>query len=448
MTNEEKLDPPVDAKLNKQALFALCEYEPHPGQVLVHESKAPRRVMACGVRFGKSMSAAMEGLAAAMEPRPVSKGWVVAPTYELSKRVFDQIVITAASHLRHRIVTLKEHEHLLVLRNLGGGLSEIRGKSADNPVSLLGEGLDWVIIDEASRLKASIWDSFLAQRLIDRKGWALFISTPKGKGWFYEMWRRGQNENDPDYESWNLPSTTNPRLDAALIEAERERLPERVFRQEFLAEFIEGGGSVFRGVRDCAVGELKEPESGKVYVAGLDLAKTEDWTVLVIMTRKREVVYVDRFQRLDWGLQVQRIRAALRRYNNAQVLVDSTGKGEPIYEALCAAGCNAEPYAFTTKSKNDLINGLSLLFEQRRIVIPKPELWTEGIDELENFEYSVTDSGHVRTAAAGRGHDDCVVALALAAWEVRYDYQPPRIMSFRTWNEAARAAYLISRGRL
>ena len=232
-----------DQRISKPALFEMLGYAPHPGQVVVHRSTAPRRIVACGVRWGKTLCAAMEGLAAALEPSERSMGWVVAPTYDLAEKVFREIVVIAAEHLPHRIVTLKHHEQRLVLRNLGGGLSEIRGKSADNPVSLLGEGLDWLIIDEAARLKPLIWQSHLSQRLLDRKGWALMISTPKGKGWLYDLFRRGQgSDRDPDYESWNRPSWTSPFLDKEMIEAERDRLPERVFRQEYGGEFMEGSG--------------------------------------------------------------------------------------------------------------------------------------------------------------------------------------------------------------
>src|SRR5262249_44027890 len=159
-----------------------------------------------------------------------------------------------------------------------------------NPVSLLGEGLDWVIIDEAARLKPSIWEGHLSQRLIDKRGWALLISTPRGKGYFYDLFRRGQGQ-DPDYQSWNYPSRTNPHLDEALIEEERQRLPERVFRQEYEAEFLEGAGAVFRNVRECATGQWREPNLKEYYFAGLDLAKVEDFTVLVIVNRRREVVF-------------------------------------------------------------------------------------------------------------------------------------------------------------
>lgn len=404
---------------NKRAFFRSMGYEPHPGQHGVHSSKAPRRVLACGVRWGKSRCAAMEALAAAMEPRDRSCGWVCAPTYDLADKVFREIVVIAAEHLRHRIVTTRESEKRLVLRNLAGGISEIRGKSADNPVSLLGEGLDWLIVDEASRLKPSIWEGHLSQRLIDKNGWALLISTPKGKGWFYEAFRRGQG-SDADYVSWNAPSWQNPHLDAARIEAERDRLPERVYRQEYGGEFLEGAGQVFRNVRERATGGWSPPQHERRYLGGLDLAKVVDYTVLVIVDEKeRRVVNVDRFHRIDWETQIGRVATATNRYNRAWTHVDSTGAGEPIYEALVRAGCTVRPYSFTARSKDALINNLAMLLERGQLTLPRPELWPEGIDELEAFEYSVTDLGRVRTGSPSGSHDDCVIGLALAAWPLR-----------------------------
>ncbi len=404
--------------IDRKKLFADLEYEPHPGQLEVHMSNAPRRVLACGVRWGKSLCAAMEALSAALEPCDRSVGWVVAPTYDLAQKVYREVTFIAARHLRHRIKTVRESERMIVLRNMSGGLSEIRAKSADNPTSLLGEGLSYVIVDEAARLKPTIWQGHLSQRLIDKKGWALLISTPRGKGWFYDIWRRGQDGRDADYESWNYPSQSNPHLDAELIEAERSRLPDMVFRQEFLGDWVEGAGAVFRYVRDRATGSLQEPKPGQVYYAGVDLAKVEDYTVLVILNQDREVVFVDRFHRLDWDLQITRIKAACDRYNEASLFVDSTGVGEPVYEAMLGAGLCAQPYPFTARSKSALINNLSLLLEKDMLVLPRADIWPEGIDELEAFEYSVSEQGNVKTSAPGGTHDDCVAALGLACWHL------------------------------
>jgi len=360
----------------------------------------------------------MEAIAAAMEPRKRAMVWVVAPTLDLADKVYREIGIAVAERLRHRVVEMKAHDKRLVLRNIGGGISEVRAKTADNPVSLLGEGLDFLIVDECARLRPTIWSSYLSQRLIDKDGSALLISTPRGKGFFYDMWRRGQDGRDPHYESWNAPSWQNPHLKRELIDAERERLPERVFAQELGGQFIEGAGAVFRNVRECSTGEWQEPVQGASYYAGLDLAKVEDFSVLVVMNSEREVVWADRFHRLDWNLQEVRIRAAAERFNDATILVDSTGAGEPVYESLLRAGCSVRPYPFTAKSKSALIDNLALMLERRELVLPQAKVWPALIDEMEAFEYSITDSGNVRTSAPGGMHDDTVVALALAAWQL------------------------------
>jgi len=366
------------------------------------------------------MCAAFECIAAALTPRDRAVGWVVAPTYDLADRVFREVELIALTHLKARVKEYVPSQRRLVLINLGGGLTEIRAKSADNPVSLLGEGLDFLVVDEAARLQPHIWQSHLSQRLIDKQGWALLISTPRGKGYLFDLYRRGRGpDHDPQFESWNLPSWTNPHLDRAVIEEERSRQPSRVFEQEFAAQFIEGAGAVFRNVRECAIGEWADnPPPYDEYFAGLDLAKTEDFTVLVVMNRDKEVVFVDRFHRLDWGIQATRIAAAARRFHGAKILCDVTGVGDPVRELLVDNGCDVDPYPFSARSKSALIKNLAMHLEQNEIVLPRPELWPVGIDELEAFEYSVTDKDNLRMSAPSGMHDDCVIALALATWAV------------------------------
>lgn len=415
------------ARIDKLKFFEDLGYQPHPGQLEIHLDEHPRRVVACGVRWGKTLCAAMEGLVAAMAPSERSIGWVTAPTYDLANKVFREILLNAQRHLHHHIIKASESNLLLVLRNMAGGVSEIRAKSADSPVSLLGEGLDWLIVDEASRLKPDIWQAYLSQRLIDKHGWALLISTPKGKGCFFDLFRRGQEDRDPSYKSWNNPSWTNPHLPRGLIDEQRLQIPERVFAQEYGAKFVEGAGSVFRYVREAATGEFLEPEKGACYFGGLDLAKVEDYTVFVILDREGQVVAFDRFNRLDWSIQVQRIQALAERYNNVEIHIDSTGAGEPIYEALKKDGCQVRAYTFTQKSKAALVDHLAIKLEKRELVLPRPELVPELVEELEAFEYSVSDQGNVSSSPPYGYHDDCVIALGLAAWSLKRGDRRPSI---------------------
>jgi hypothetical protein len=225
-------------QIDKQALFELVRYQPHAGQVLVHESRARFRVLVCGARWGKSVTAAMEVVAAALEPCEHSLGWCVAPTAELTKFTFERARIALLEHLPHRVLEDDTRSSRIVVKNLGGGTSEIRAKSTDNATSLLGESVDWLILDEASKVRDGVWESYIAPRLVDRKGWALILSTPRSvEDWLFAAWHRGQKGRDKEYESWRFPSTSNPHLDPAVIESERRRLPPAVFEQEFLAHF-------------------------------------------------------------------------------------------------------------------------------------------------------------------------------------------------------------------
>ena len=225
-------------RLDKLALFKDLGYEPHAGQLLVHRSQAKGRVLACGSRWGKSLCASMEACAALLEPRDQTLGWLVAPTRDLVDRIFLRVVDTLKARMPHRVLELDLRTQRIVVSNLGGGTSELRGKSADMPVTLLGEALDFLIVDEATRLREEIWQSYLSQRLVDRGGWVLFLSTPNGPGWFHRLYRSGQRKRDADCESWSSPSWTNPQVDAEVIEAERSRLDADVFREQYGGEFV------------------------------------------------------------------------------------------------------------------------------------------------------------------------------------------------------------------
>src|SRR5262249_20727432 len=147
-----------------------------------------------------------------------------APSYELTRRIFERVVSTLSSSFPHRIRDLNPRDHRIAVVNLGGGTSELRARSADRPDGLLGDAVDLLVVDECSSVRNNVWDEYLAPRLIDRDGSALLISTPKERGWFHAQWRLGQKQRDADYESWQAPTSQNPFIKPELIEAERARL--------------------------------------------------------------------------------------------------------------------------------------------------------------------------------------------------------------------------------
>lgn len=398
------------ATFDKLAFFKSLSYTPRPNQLLVHQNTADIRVLACGVRWGKSKLAAMEGLSAAIGSVDRSWGWVVAPTYTLADKVFREMLYFSRKFLPEFIINASDAKMKLVLRNIGGELSEICGKTAENPDNLLGEGLDWLIADEAARIKQSVWESYLSQRLLDKNGWALLISTPKGRNWFQRMYARGRSRTER-IAAYCYPTADNPLVSAVLLAQAKDELPEDVFRQEFMADFIDSGGSVFRNVDECATGQLRPTKPYSTFVMGVDLAKYRDFTVIVVLDMRGNLVFFDRFNQIDWTLQKARIKSISKQYNNASIVMDSTGVGDPIYEDLRRMECPVSPYQFTEASKKTLIDNLVLAIENRRITYPAiPDL----LNELKSFTYTLTDAGRLKRSAPSGEHDDCVIALALA----------------------------------
>jgi phage FluMu gp28-like protein len=273
---------------------------------------------------------------------------------------------------RQAISKINKAEKDIYLKN--GSI--IRFRSADNPFALVGEGLDWLIIDESALVSREAWETALRPTLIDKEGKAIFISTPKGHNWFFEMFTRGQDKLQTEYESWNYHSSINKYLSANELEKAKNELPELIYRQEILAEFIEDVGSVFRGVDEC-IRNYQHPISYDPqhhYTMGVDLAKYIDFTVITIVNEQNQVVYFDRFQQLDWVFQKKKIQLVADMYK-ANAVIDSTGLGDPIFDDLSRAGMNVLSYKITTQSKKELIENLSLMIQQQKITFPEiPEL--------------------------------------------------------------------------
>jgi phage FluMu gp28-like protein len=302
--------------------------------------------------------------------------------------------------------------------------SIIEFKSADNPDNLRGEGLRRVVIDEAARVKKEVFEEVVRPAISDTAGRVLFISTPKGKNWFYDMWTKGQ---DPlireQYQSWKFPTADNPKVPEGDINEAKESLPQDVFNQEYLAEFLEDAAGVFRNVRRCAIGKPQEPVKGRKYYAGIDLARVTDFTVLIIFDEYGNQVYMDRFNILDWQIQRRRLVDALQKYNNALALIDATAMGGDIFlEDMRRDYRWTEGYKFTNESKKQIIELLMISFEKERIKIFADPVLT---NELGIFEYKVNPSGTISYNAPDGYHDDAVIALALANWKL---YHGPRFI--------------------
>lgn len=365
-----------------------------------------------GRRGGKTELAENEIILRAVEsPSLQYPYWLIAPTFRQAKSInWVRLKALLANDNNWRFNEQELYAEHLIFK------TRIELKGSDNEDSLRGVGLSGVVMDECATIKSNVWPEIIRPMLADRKGWALFISTPKGRNWFYDLYIKGLG-GDLNWKSWKYPTSINKYISQDEIDQARKDMSERLFKQEFMAEFLDDDTGVFKGVKRCCVGTLQQPILGRYYVIGVDLAKTEDFTVLTIIDSvTRNVVHVERFQDVSWREQKLRIQDLSFKYNNALCMVDSTGVGDPIYEDLQNAGVSCEGYKFTNESKHKLIEQLAIAIEQRRITFPNIDYF---INELLNYEYSITDSGRIQYSAPSGKHDDCVISLALAVWGIR-----------------------------
>jgi hypothetical protein len=364
--------------------------------------------VACGRRFGKTETGKIAIIEEAFDKNHC---WWMAPTYG-----------TAAQVWRDLKAMLRGYEGIRIHNSdyridLPAGSISIR--SAFNADRLRGAGLDFVVLDEAAYMPPDVWPEVVRPMLLDRRGRALFLSTPRGHNWFWDLFRLGMDGEENEWAAFQFPSSDNPYLDADEL-AQIERVtPARVFEEEYLAKFRADAGQVFRGVRDAATAPPDAaPIPGRRYVAGVDWGRDNDFTAIAIIDAESgQMVALDRFNGIGWAVQRGRLAELCRRWSPETIWAEANSIGAVNIEALQAEGLPVRPFQTTAQSKTPLIDGLALGIEQRELaLLPDPTL----LHELESYTLDRLPGGGYRYSAPSGGHDDTVIATALAWHGVRY----------------------------
>lgn len=356
-----------------------------------------------GRRWGKSVTGGVVTMNVLRQHGRVA--WVV-PTYKNGRSLW-RWVLSVASPLRRSFDISKADRTITTHR---GGFFGIF--SADNADSMRGEWFHLVVVDEAARIAEEDWTDVIQPTLADADGDAILISTPNGKNWFWKEWMRGR-EGNADVHSWQAPTAQNPspRIQRAAMLA-KERVSERTYHQEWLAEFVDDG-SIFRNVQAAATATQQDLIDGHTYVMGCDWGKYNDYTVLtVIDATTHEVVELDRFNQIDYHLQLGRVKTLADRYRPDVIVAEKNAMGDPIIEQLFYEhGLPVQPFVTTNASKAKIIDSLSLAFERSSLRILNNAVL---IGELQAYEATRLPGGLLRYSAPEGLHDDCVISLALA----------------------------------
>lgn len=219
----------------------------HPKQMLVHKDRHRFKVVVAGRRWGKTQLAKIAIIKQAAEPKRLI--WYVAPSYRMAKQIMWPDLIDSLP----RKWIARINETLMVIWLINGTRIELKG--ADNPDSLRGVGIHYLVLDEVQDIDPEAWTKVLRPTLASTKGHALFIGTPKSYNFLYELYMLGKrgptyvdkdgNERRNTWASWQFPTITSPFISELEIEAAKADMDEKSFNQEFNASFETMSGRVY-----------------------------------------------------------------------------------------------------------------------------------------------------------------------------------------------------------
>ncbi|WP_247300517.1 phage terminase large subunit [Bradyrhizobium sp. 179] len=205
------------------------------------------KCVVAGRRWGKTQMSKLSICRAMVKPRQLI--WYVAPTYAMARGIMWEELKEAIP--RDWVVAYNETRMTIRLRN--GTRIELKG--ADKPDTLRGVGIHLLIIDEAQDIKPDTWYKVLRPTLASTGGQAIIIGTPKSFNWLYDVYMLGQKGDvyrdkkgrlrTNTWKSWQFPTITSPFIPKAEVEAARQDMDEKSFRQEFEASFETMSGRVY-----------------------------------------------------------------------------------------------------------------------------------------------------------------------------------------------------------
>jgi len=424
-------------------------YTPHTGQAKVHDDPAKMKVLKVGRRWGKSRQALFDLLKTYVEALDVEVGidmvppfhaWIVGPSFPQCRQVWNEIV----SFIPEDLIQpggIRQDEMMVYLRGTekrSWGLIEI--KSAHNPDSLQTAGVDYLWVTEAQDVSDKAFEKCLPiLRSPGRISKSMFEGIPSlwSDHWFERTYRSVEAGLIPDSMCYTASAFDNPFLtdaDKAAIEMDRYLLPDAAWKRMYLAIFDENAG-YFRNIQNCIAGDLlSAPIPIGRYVAGLDLGRKIDASVLMILdAQDRKVVHHVAWDAGEsWPLQREGVLKYCQAWGIGRIVVDATGMGGDMFsQELMEAGLPVEPYVINETNRGWLLDALAISLERETLHFPEiPAM----LRQLRAFQYNKLPGCGMKVAAPPGEHDDEVFALALgltACDEAPSPFNTPRLYNQR-----------------
>ena len=365
-------------------------------------------IASVGRQWGKSFLAMNVLLKWALEDNGSISMWL-APIYGQSKKVFQEL----SNLLANTTLTKSINKSELTITFINGSIMYFR--SAEREDNLRGNTLDYLVVDEAAYIKDTVWSQVLRATVLVKGKKVLFLSTPRGRNWFYEMALRGESDEYIQYKTFKGSSFDSPYISEEELNEAKMSLPESIYRQEILAEFLEGSGEVFQAIKTiCHLSFYPQHISNEKYYAGLDFGRQNDYTVLTILNSEGKMVDFYRERQKSWDIIISDVVVKLKKWKPI-TYVEVNSIGDVLFEQIKKQYASVQPFITNNDTKQNMIEDLIMGMNESKIMLPSPELNSDLYKELSVFTYEYSPrTRKVKYGAPSGFHDDCVISLALA----------------------------------
>jgi phage terminase large subunit-like protein len=380
--------------------MANLKLELLPWQQQVFEDKARFKVIVAGRRCGKSRLSAVSLLIEGLKCPKGSAVMYVAPTQGQARQIIWDLLMDLG-----REVIQSSHVNNMDITLINGAKIYVRG--SDRPDTLRGVSLTYLVLDEVADIKDETWEKVLRAALSDKKGAALFIGTPKGRNWFYDMYQLGNSGTDEEWKSWHFTTKDNPLIDPKEIDNAKKTLSSFSFKQEYEASFDNAGSGMFK---EEWVKYGAEPANGGYYIA-IDLAgfeevaksagnskkKLDESAISIVKVTDDGKWWVKKIDHGRWDIRETAVRI-LKHIRDYQPIAVGVERGAlknavlPYLSDLMRKNnvyCHIADLTHGNKKKSDrVIWSLQGRFEHGRVILNPDEEWDDFVDQLLMFPTS------------------------------------------------------------
>ena len=368
-----------------------------PWQQEVFADQTRFKVVAAGRRCGKSRLAATTLFIEALRCPAGSAVLYVAPTNGQARQIIWNVLmelgreVIQSSHINNQDIVM-----------INGATIYVRG--ADRPDTLRGVSLTYAVLDEVADIKPEAWEQVIRASLSDKKGRAMFIGTPKGRNFFYDLYKLGLSGEDTDWKSWHFTTQDNPLIDPTEVESAKKTLSSFAFKQEYLASFDNAGSDVFK---EAWIKYGEEPEYGSYFVA-VDLAgfeevakqaanakkRLDETAIAVVKVTDEGKWFVVKIDHGRWDIRetAAKILMVMRDYRPLSLGIERGALKNAVLPYLSDLMRKNNVYSHIVdlthgnrKKADRIIWSLQGRFEHGRIVLNSEENWDDFTDQLLMF---------------------------------------------------------------